>query len=89
MAEPSIFSDTTRLWDDYRNLLDQGADYNAINDVDLTGSYYNNSFLNTYDSFASSIGEFTTSDLLGGEGQIGGGSIDFDEKRFRVPLKCF
>ena len=77
MAESSIFSDTTRLWDDYRNSLDQGADYNAINDVDQTDSYYDLAFGDAFYTFSQNLGEFNPAELLGGEGQVGGGSVDF------------
>jgi hypothetical protein len=63
---------------DYRDkILSGGADYNKINDVDNVDDYYDNA----YEKAFGSIPGLVTTDVIGGEGGVGGGQVDYSNTR--------
>ena len=63
---------------DYRDkILSGGADYNKIDDVDEVDDYYDNA----YEKAFGSIPGLNTLDVIGGEGGVGGGQVDYSPTR--------
>lgn len=62
---------------EYRDTLSGGADYFDINDVDNVDDYYDTEFKKAF----SKTDYLLDSDIIGGEGGVGGGSIDFSPTR--------
>ena len=63
---------------DYRDkILSGGADYFKIDDVDEVDDYYDNA----YEKAFGSIPGLNTIDVIGGEGGVGGGQVDYSPTR--------
>ena len=63
---------------DYRDkIVSGGANYNKIDDVDEVDDYYDNA----YEKAFGSIPGLNTIDVIGGEGGIGGGQVDYSPTR--------
>ena len=61
----------------YRDTLSGGASYADINDVDNVDDFYDTAFQKAF----SDTGYLLDSDIIGGEGGVGGGSIDYNPTR--------
>ena len=75
MAES--FSSFNNPFLEYRNTLSGGANYADINDVDNVDDYYDNAFEKAF----SDTGYLNAVDIIGGEGGIGGGQVDYSSTR--------
>jgi hypothetical protein len=75
MAES--FSSFNNPFLEYRDTLSGGANYSDINDVDEVGNYYDNAFEKAF----SDVGYLADIDIIGGEGGIGGGQVDYSPTR--------
>ena len=75
MAES--FSSFDNPFLEYRNTLEGGANYADINDVDKVDDYYDTAFRKAF----SDIGYLADIDIIGGEGGVGGGQVDYDPTR--------
>jgi len=75
MAES--FSSFANPFLEYRNTLSGGANYFDINDVDNVDDYYDTAFQKAF----SDTGYLTDIDIIGGEGGVGGGSINYNPTR--------
>ena len=62
---------------DYRDTLSGGANYADINDVDNVDDYYDTAFEKAF----SDTGYLTDIDIIGGEGGVGGGQVDYSPTR--------
>ena len=62
---------------EYRDTLSGGANYANINDVDNVDDYYDTAFQKAF----SDTGYLLDSDIIGGEGGVGGGSINYNPTR--------
>jgi hypothetical protein len=62
---------------DYRDTLSGGANYANINDVDNVDDYYDTAFQKAF----SDTGYLLDSDIIGGEGAVGGGQVDYSPTR--------
>ena len=62
---------------EYRDTLSGGANYANINDVDNVDDYYDTAFQKAF----SDTGYLLDSDIIGGEGGIGGGQVDYSPTR--------
>ena len=62
---------------EYRDTLAGGADYFDINDVDNVDDYYDNAFEKAF----SNTGYLADIDIIGGEGGVGGGQVDYSRAR--------
>jgi len=62
---------------DYRDTLSGGANYASINDVDNVDDFYDNSFQKAF----ADTGYLLDTDIIGGEGGIGGGQVDYSPTR--------
>ena len=62
---------------EYRDTLAGGADYFDINDVDNVDDYYDNAFEKAF----SNTGYLADIDIIGGEGGVGGGQVDYSRTR--------
>ena len=62
---------------DYRDTLSGGANYADINDVDSVDDYYDTAFQKAF----SDTGYLTDIDIIGGEGGVGGGQVDYSPTR--------
>jgi hypothetical protein len=62
---------------DYRDTLSGGANYADINDVDNVDDYYDTAFQKAF----SDTGYLLDTDIIGGEGGIGGGQVDYSPTR--------
>ena len=78
-TNPFVTSDTnTSGLQNYRDsIVSGGADYNKINDVDNVDDYYDNA----YEKAFGSIPGLVTTDVIGGEGGVGGGQVDYSPTR--------
>ena len=59
------------------NIVSGGADYKKINDVDNIDNYYDDA----YEKAFGSIPGLVTTDIIGGEGGVGGGEVDYSNTR--------
>ena len=75
MAES--FSSFDNPFLEYRDTLSGGANYFDINDVDEVDNYYDNAFKKAF----SDVGYLLDTDIIGGEGGIGGGQVDYSPTR--------
>tara|TARA_B110000858_G_scaffold42843_1_gene49049 strand:- start:2406 stop:4613 length:2208 start_codon:yes stop_codon:yes gene_type:complete len=75
MAES--FSSFANPFLEYRDTLSGGANYSDINDVDNVDDYYDNAFKKAF----SDVGYLLDTDIIGGEGGIGGGQVDYSLTR--------
>ena len=75
MAES--FSSFANPFLEYRDTLSGGANYADINDVDNVDDYYDTAFQKAF----SDTGYLLASDIIGGEGGIGGGQVDYSPTR--------
>ncbi len=62
---------------EYRDTLAGGANYFDINDVDNVDDYYDNAFEKAF----SNTGYLADIDIIGGEGGVGGGQVDYSRTR--------
>ena len=62
---------------DYRDALSGGANYADINDVDKVDDYYDTAFQKAF----SDTGYLADIDIIGGEGGVGGGQVDYNPTR--------
>ena len=62
---------------EYRDTLSGGANYANINDVDSVDDYYDTAFEKAF----SDTGYLTDIDIIGGEGGVGGGQVDYSPTR--------
>ena len=62
---------------EYRDTLSGGANYASINDVDNVDDFYDNSFQKAF----ADTGYLLDTDIIGGEGGIGGGQVDYSPTR--------
>ena len=62
---------------EYRDTLSGGANYADINDVDEVDKYYDDAFKKAF----SDVGYLLDTDIIGGEGGIGGGQVDYSLTR--------
>jgi len=75
MAES--FSSFANPFLEYRDTLSGGANYFDINDVDNVDDYYDNAFEKAF----SDTGYLADIDIIGGEGGVGGGQVDYSRTR--------
>ena len=62
---------------EYRDTLSGGANYANINDVDNVDDYYDTAFQKAF----SDTGYLADIDIIGGEGGVGGGQVDYSPTR--------
>ena len=70
-------SDFSGLQNYRDNIVSGGADYKKINDVDNIDNYYDDA----YEKAFGSIPGLVTTDIIGGEGGVGGGEVDYSNTR--------
>ena len=70
-------SDFSGLQNYRDNIVSSGADYKKINDVDNIDNYYDDA----YEKAFGSIPGLVTTDIIGGEGGVGGGEVDYNNTR--------
>jgi len=78
-ANPFLSSDSNFSGlQDYRDkIVSGGANYNKIGDVDEVDDYYDNA----YEKAFGSIPGLSAIDVIGGEGGVGGGQVDYSPTR--------
>ena len=74
---PVEYSSLNNPFLDYRDTLSGGANYADINDVDYVDDYYDTAFQKAF----SDTGYLLDTDIIGGEGGIGGGQVDYSPTR--------
>ena len=74
---PVEYSSFANPFLEYRDTLAGGADYFDINDVDNVDDYYDNAFEKAF----SNTGYLADIDIIGGEGGVGGGQVDYSRTR--------
>ena len=74
---PVEYSSLNNPFLDYRDTLSGGANYADINDVDKVDDFYDNVFEKAF----TDTGYLTDIDIIGGEGGIGGGQVDYSPCR--------
>jgi len=75
MAES--FSSLANPFLEYRDTLAGGADYAAINDGDEVDNFYDTAFEKAF----TDTGYLVDIDIIGGEGGVGGGQVDYSPTR--------
>ena len=74
---PVEYSSLNNPFLDYRDTLSGGANYASINDVDNVDDFYDDSFQKAF----ADTGYLLDTDIIGGEGGIGGGQVDYSPTR--------